>query len=146
MAHGLIEDLCFLGALPEKLKDRRAVNLVQVLLSSAHAIIEMGPAESVPISAVYYREGSQAGIRVAAQHGGQRRFGKLSIGAFRKHSHAGSGAHQPIETARVSSDLPAKLLTRFRSLFDKIGNDDPRKAVKRPGNQYTVQQLKHAIF
>src|SRR5260370_4033505 len=144
MAHGLIEDLCFLGALPEKLKDRRAVNLVQGLLSSAHAIIEMGPAESVPISAVYYREGSQAGIRVAAQHGGQRRFGKLSIGAFRKHSHAGSGAHEPIETAGVSSDLPAKLLRRLRTVFDKIGNAEPRKARNRAGNADAVQQLKHA--
>src|SRR5260370_19216934 len=131
MGHGLIEDLCPLGGLLEKLKDGHAINFVKRLLSRAHAIIELGPAESVPISAVYYREGSQAGIRVAAQHGGQRRFGKLSIAAFRKHSHAGSGAHQPIESARVSSDLPAKLLSRFRTVFDKIGNAEPREAGNR---------------
>src|SRR5260370_28094163 len=128
----------------ENLKEGHAVNLITRLLPRAHAIIEMGPAESMPISAVYHREGSQAGIRVAAQHGGQRRFRKLSIGAFRKHSHAGSGAHQPIETARVSSDLAGKLLRRLRTVLDKIGNAEPREAGNRPGNEDAVQQLKHA--
>src|SRR5260370_12568199 len=141
MGHGLIEDLCPLGALLEKLKDGRAINFVKRLLSRAHAIMELGPAESVPISAVYYREGSQAGIRVAVQHGGQPRFGKLSIGAFRKHSHAGSGAHEPIETARVSSDLAAKLLRRLRAVFDKIWNAEPRESGNRPGNDDAVHQL-----
>jgi len=61
--------------------------------------------------------------------------------AFRKHSHAGSGAHEPIETARVNSDLAAKLLRRFRTVFDKIGNAEPREAGNRPGNEDAVQQL-----
>src|SRR5260370_12753933 len=113
MVQGLIGDLGLPGARLEKLKNGHAINFVKRLLSRAHAIIELGPAESVPISAVYYREGSQAGIRVAAQHGGQRRFGKLSIGASRKHSHAGSGAHHPIASARASSDPAATPLTPF---------------------------------
>src|SRR5260370_19864855 len=123
-----MEDLGLLGALLEKLKDGHAINFVKRLLSRAHAIIEMRPAEPVPISAVYHREGSQAGIRVVAQHGGQRRFGKLSIGAFRKHSHARSRAHQPIETARASSDLCGQFVSRLGTVLYKIGNDDPRTA------------------
>src|SRR5437016_8121535 len=104
--------MCLVGALLEKLKDGHAINFVKRLLSRAHAIIELGPAESMPFSAVYDREGAQTGNRVAAQHGGQRRFRKLSVGAFRKHSHAGSGAQQTVEGARVGSDLRGEFLSR----------------------------------
>ncbi len=64
IAHALMEELPFLGMLLEELKDGHAINFIESLLSSAHAIIEMGPAESVPISAVHHRECSQTWIRV----------------------------------------------------------------------------------
>src|SRR5437660_10811561 len=103
MSHRLIEELRFLSALFEELKDGLAINFVEGLFPRAHAIIEVGPAESVPLPAVHDREASQAGIRVAAQHGGERRFRKLAVGTFRKHSHAGGSAHQPVERASVGS-------------------------------------------
>src|SRR6266481_2009619 len=94
IGHALMEELPFLGMLLEELKNGHAINLIESLLSSAYAIIEMGPAESVPISAVHHRECSQTWIRVSPKDRGKRCFGKLSIGPFRKHSHTSCRAHQ----------------------------------------------------
>src|SRR5438270_5625299 len=123
-----MEEIRFIRTLFEELKDGLAINFVEGLFSRAYAIIEVGPAESVPLPAVHDREASQAGIRVAAQHGGERRFRKLAVGTFRKHSHAGGSAHQPEERAWVGSNRGSELVSRFRPVLDEIGHPQARQA------------------
>ena len=66
---------------------------------------------------------------------------ELSVGTLRKHTHAGSGAHETIERPGVGAELDGQLLGRFWTGFHQIRNSHLSEARNRAGDVRPIQHL-----
>src|ERR1700732_4676554 len=122
----------------------RAVNLVQRLLSGAHAVFQVRPSAPVPLSAAHDRKGPQAGSSIAAQNRRHRRLRKLSVGPFREHSNAGGGAHETVKRSWVGSNLTRQLFRRFGSAIDEVRDAELREASDSACDVTSIYDLEYA--
>jgi hypothetical protein len=123
-SHGVMEDLPFLGILPQILENVRSVDLVKRLLTGSHAVFQSRPSATVPLPAAHDRKRPQAGIGVAAQNRRHGHFRKRSLRSLRQNSHTGGGPHETVQGLWVGPALAREFLGRSGASLEQVGNSE----------------------